>query len=61
MAFSQLGLAYHALRFDDKADLASRPAVTLSDNLPDNEKFLIQANNAIVTNDTAKALPPMRS
>ncbi len=56
MAFSQLGLAYHALGFDDKADLASRQAVTLSDNLPDNEKFLIQANNAIITNDTDKAI-----
>jgi tetratricopeptide (TPR) repeat protein len=56
MAFSQLGLAYHALGFDDKADLASRRAVTLSDNLPDNEKFLIQANNAVVTNDVAKGI-----
>ncbi len=56
LAFSQLGLAYHALGFDDKAELASRRAVTLSDNLPDNEKFLIQANNAIVTNDTNKGI-----
>jgi tetratricopeptide (TPR) repeat protein len=56
LAFSQLGLAYKQLNFDDKADLASRQAVTLSDNLPDNEKFLIQANNAVVTNDTANAI-----
>ncbi len=56
LAFSQLGLAYHAQGFDDKADLASRQAVTLSDNLPENEKFLIQANNAIITNDTDKGI-----
>ena len=56
LAFSHLGLAYKALNFDDKADLASRRAVTLSDNLPDNEKFLIQANNAVVTGDTDKGI-----
>ena len=56
LAFSQLGLAYKALNFDDKADLASRRAVTLSDNLPDNERFLIQANNAVVTGDTDKGI-----
>ena len=56
LAFSQLGLAYKRLNFDDKADLASRQAVTLSDNLPENEKFLIQANNAVITNDTARAI-----
>jgi tetratricopeptide (TPR) repeat protein len=36
--------------------MTSRQAVTLSDNLPDSEKFLIQANNAVITNDTAKAI-----
>jgi tetratricopeptide (TPR) repeat protein len=56
MAFSQLGLAYKAQGFDDKASMASRQAVTLSDNLPASEKVLIEANNAIVTNDTAKAI-----
>jgi eukaryotic-like serine/threonine-protein kinase len=56
LAFSQLALAYKALNFDDKADLASRQAVTLSDNLPENEKLLIQANNAVVTNDGAKGI-----
>ncbi|MFZ0706086.1 MAG: tetratricopeptide repeat protein [Candidatus Korobacteraceae bacterium] len=56
LAFSHLGLTYKALNFDDKADLASRRAVTLSDNLPDNEKFLIQANNAVVTGDTDKGI-----
>jgi eukaryotic-like serine/threonine-protein kinase len=56
LALSQLGLAYKALNFDDKADLASRQAVTLSDNLPEAEKLLIQANNALVTNDTSKGI-----
>ena len=56
LAFSQLGQAYKALGFDDKAELASRQAVTLSDNLPDNEKFLIQAKNAVITNDNDKAI-----
>jgi len=56
LAFSQLAEAYKALGFEDKAELTSHQAVTLSDNLPDNEKFLIQANNAVITNDTAKAI-----
>ncbi len=56
LAFSQLAEAYKAQGFDDKAELASRQAVTLSDNLPDNEKFLIEAKNAVVTNDTDKAI-----
>jgi len=56
LAFSQLGQAYQALGFDDKAELASRQAVTLSDNLPDSEKFLIQAKNAVITNDNDKAI-----
>ncbi len=56
LAFSELAQAYKAQGFDDKAELASRQSVTLSNNLPDNEKFLIQAKNAVVTNDTDKAI-----
>ena len=56
LAFSELAQAYKAQGFDDKAELASRQAVTLSDNLPESEKFLIQADNAVVTNDTGKAI-----
>jgi serine/threonine protein kinase/tetratricopeptide (TPR) repeat protein len=56
MAYSKLGLTYHKLGFDDKAEQASRRAVTLSDNLPTQEKNLIEANNAIVTNSTDKAI-----
>ncbi len=56
LAYSELAQAYKAQGFDDKAELASRQAVTLSDNLPENEKFLIQADNAVITNDTDKAI-----
>jgi tetratricopeptide (TPR) repeat protein len=56
MAYSKLGLTYHKLGFDDKAEQTSRRAVTLSDNLPAQEKNLIEANNAIVTNTTDKAI-----
>jgi tetratricopeptide (TPR) repeat protein len=56
MAFSQLGLAYKQLGNDDKAQVASNKAVTLSDSLPASQKFLIQANNAIISNDTANGI-----
>ena len=56
MAYSRLGLSYHRIGFDDKAEQASRRAVTLSDNLPTQQRNLIEANNAMVTNDTAKAI-----
>ena len=56
LAFSELAQTYKSQGFDDKAELASRKAVTLSDNLPESEKFLIQADNAVVTNDTTKAI-----
>ncbi len=56
LAYSELAQAYKALGSDDKAELASRRAVTLSDNLPESEKFLIQAVNAVITNDRQKAI-----
>src|SRR5208283_1271259 len=56
MAYSKLAQSYHSLGFDDKAEQASRRAVTLSDNLPAQEKYLIEANNAVITNDTAKGI-----
>ena len=56
LAYSELAQAYKAQGFDDKAELASRKSVTLSDNLPENEKLLIQAVNAVITNDTQKAI-----
>jgi eukaryotic-like serine/threonine-protein kinase len=56
MAYSRLALSYHRLGFDDKAEQDSRRAVTLSDNLPTQEKYLIEANHAMIMNDTAKAI-----
>ncbi len=56
MAYSQLGLSYQALGFDDKAEQASRRAVTLSDSLPARERYLIQANHARITNQPEKAI-----
>ena len=54
MAYSRLALSYHALGFDDKAEQTSRRAVTFSDNLPAQEKYLVEANHAVVTNDNPK-------
>ena len=56
MAYSQLALSYQALGFDDKAEQASRRAVTLSDNLPARQRYLIQANHARITNQPEKAI-----
>ena len=56
LAYSKLALSYHSLGFDDKADMASRRAVTLSDNLPAQEKYRIEANHAVIANDTAKGI-----
>ena len=56
MAFSELGLAYHQLSSDDKAQVASSKAVTLSDNLRNSERFLIQANDAVVNNKNDQAI-----
>jgi serine/threonine protein kinase/tetratricopeptide (TPR) repeat protein len=56
MAFSQLGLAYKQLGNDDKAQVASNKAVTLSDNLQGSQKFLIQANDAVINNNTTQAI-----
>ena len=56
LAYSKLALSYHSLGFDGKAEQASRRAVTLSDRLPAQEKYLIEANDAVVMNDNAKAI-----
>src|SRR5215472_6357451 len=55
LAYSKLALSYHKLGFDDKAQQTSRRAVALSQNLPTREKYLVEANHAVVMNDTAKA------
>ena len=56
MAYSRLAQSYYSLGFDDKADITSRRAVTLSDNLPAQEKYLIEANHAVIMNDTATGI-----
>ncbi|HEY0758979.1 MAG TPA: tetratricopeptide repeat protein [Acidisarcina sp.] len=56
LAFSQLGEVYSKLGHDDQAEKASRRAVELSDNLPAQEKNLIEANHARITKDTTKAI-----
>jgi serine/threonine protein kinase/Tfp pilus assembly protein PilF len=56
LAYANLAQTYKQLGFDDKAELNSRQAKVLSDNLPDTEKFLIQAKNAMITNDTQNAI-----
>src|SRR6266481_5094892 len=56
LAYSKLGLTYGNLRNDDKAEQFSRKAVDLSDKLPPQERYLIQANYAQVSNDNHKAI-----
>ena len=56
MAYSQLAQTYHALHFDDKAELNSRKAVTLSENLPALERYQIEANHARIMNEPEKAI-----
>jgi eukaryotic-like serine/threonine-protein kinase len=56
LAYSKLSEVQAALGYDDDADQSSRKAVDLSDNLPARERYLILANRARVTHDTAKAI-----
>jgi tetratricopeptide (TPR) repeat protein/predicted Ser/Thr protein kinase len=56
LAFSKLGEMHSNLGHDDLAETASRRAVELSDSLPAQEKYLIEANHARITKDTQKAI-----
>src|SRR6266436_4515137 len=56
MAYSKLGQTYSNLRNDDKAEQFSRKAVDLSEKLPPQERYLIQANYAQASNDNRKAI-----
>jgi tetratricopeptide (TPR) repeat protein len=56
MAFAKLADTYSALHYGEKAEQASRRAVELSENLPAQDRYLIQAINARITNDTKKAI-----
>jgi tetratricopeptide (TPR) repeat protein/predicted Ser/Thr protein kinase len=56
LAYSKLGVTYAALGYGDKAQELSRKAVDLSDQVSPQEKYLIQAEDARVTKDYAKAI-----
>jgi len=56
LAYSRLGQTYSNLRNDDKAEQFSRKALDLSEKLPPQERYLIQANYAHVSNDSRKAI-----
>ena len=56
LAYSRLALILSHLGHDDEAEKASRRAVELSDSLPAREKYLIEANQARITNDTGRAI-----
>jgi tetratricopeptide (TPR) repeat protein/predicted Ser/Thr protein kinase len=56
LAYSKLAQTYSNLRNDDKAMEFSRKAVDLSEKLPPQERYLIQANDAQVSNDNRKAI-----
>ncbi len=56
LAFSQLAETYSNLGHDDLAQQASRRAMDLSDSLPAQERYLIEANDARINNNTQKAI-----
>src|SRR5579863_1403280 len=56
LAFSRLAQTYANLGYDNEAERYSRRAVELSVPLPTSEKYLIEASNARIQNDTQKAI-----
>jgi eukaryotic-like serine/threonine-protein kinase len=56
MAFSRLAETDAALGYDSDAEQASRKALDLSQQLPQAERYLIQANHARIMKDNAKAI-----
>jgi serine/threonine protein kinase/predicted negative regulator of RcsB-dependent stress response len=56
LAYSKLGQTYSNLRNDDKAEQFSRKALDLSEKLPPQERYRIQANYAQISNDNRKAI-----
>jgi serine/threonine protein kinase/tetratricopeptide (TPR) repeat protein len=56
LAFSRLAQTYANLGYDNEAERYSRRAVDLSASLPASEKYLIEASNARIQNDTQKAI-----
>ncbi len=56
MAYSRLAETDSALGYDGDAEQASRKALDLSQQLPQAERYLIQANHARIMKDNAKAI-----
>jgi eukaryotic-like serine/threonine-protein kinase len=56
LAYARLGQTYSNLGYDTEAEQNSRRAVELSERLPVQEKYLINASNARIINDTEKAV-----
>src|SRR5262249_20382360 len=56
LAYSRLGQAYSNLGYDNDAEKASRRAVTLAAGLPAQEKYIVEAIHARISNDMEKAI-----
>jgi|tagenome__1003787_1003787.scaffolds.fasta_scaffold20989525_4 tetratricopeptide (TPR) repeat protein len=55
-AYSRLGQAYSALGYDSEAEQAARRAAELSQNLPLAQRYFIEASQARIAKDNAKAI-----
>lgn len=56
LGYSKLGESYAKLGYGDKADDATRKAVDLAQQLPAQERYRALASQALVANDTKKAI-----
>ena len=56
LAFSRLAQTYSKLGYDDQAQQTAQKAVTLSQNLPEAEKYLIAAIRSLVVKNYADAI-----
>ena len=56
LAYSMLGQTYSGLGYDEKAEQFSRKALDLSDKLPPQQRYLVEANYAQIKNDNRKAI-----
>jgi len=56
LAYAKLAATYSNLGQDDLAQSASRKAMQLGETLPAAERYLIEANNAEINNNTQKAI-----
>jgi serine/threonine protein kinase/tetratricopeptide (TPR) repeat protein len=56
LAYAKLGQTYSNLGYDTEAEQNSRHAVELSERLPAQERYMINASHARIANDTEKAI-----